>query len=155
MPYIAIIIIAGAVAVDQLIKLWVINSIDVGRYITAIDGVLNISHIRNFGAAFSILQNRQIFLILITIAALIIAAIVLFKNIGKYSPIVRVGLSLIIGGGIGNLIDRIRLGYVVDYIDVRFVDYPVFNFADCCVVIGAILLVAGVIASELSKNRGK
>lgn len=148
MLYVIILIAALSIAVDQILKLIVVNALEIGQTVPLIDGVFHFTYIQNFGAAFSILQNRQSFLIIITAIAMAVMAIVAVKNINRYSKLTSVSLALIVGGGIGNIIDRIRMGYVVDFLDFRLIDYPVFNFADCCVVIGAILLVISILLSE-------
>lgn len=140
-------IIAASVVIDQIFKLLVVNTLEIGQSVPLIDGVFHFTYVQNFGAAFSILQNRQILLIVVTGAVMAVMAVVLFKNAKKLSKIVNLSLALVVGGGIGNLLDRIRLGYVVDYLDFQLINFPVFNFADCCVVIGALLLIVGVIRS--------
>jgi len=156
MIYAAAAIIIISVAVDQILKLLVINTLDIGQTVPLIDSVFHFTYIQNFGAAFSILQNKQSFLIIFTAAVMVILALYMIKNIWKNPVIMTVSLALIIGGGIGNVIDRGRLGYVVDFLDFRAINYPVFNFADCCVVIGAILLIVSVVFSDkLRKPAGR
>ncbi len=148
MIYAVTAIIAVSVIIDQILKLIVSNALEIGHTVPVIDGVFHFTYVQNFGAAFSILQNRQWFLILVTSVVMIVAVVIMVKNIKKFTALLSVSIALIIGGGIGNLIDRIRLGYVVDFIDCRFINFPVFNFADCCVVVGAFLLVISVFVCE-------
>ncbi|MDO4482540.1 MAG: signal peptidase II [Bacillota bacterium] len=154
MVYAVLIFIAAAVGIDQVLKLIVVNTLEIGQSVPLIEGVFHFTYIRNFGAAFSILQNRQIFLIVITGAVMAAAAVILFRNIKGMSRLSSFSLAAVIAGGIGNIIDRIRLGYVVDFLDFKLIDFPVFNFADCCVVVGAFALVAAVFISE-KKDREK
>lgn len=155
MIYAVTAIVAVSVIIDQVLKLIVSNALEIGHTMPVIDGVFHFTYVQNFGAAFSILQNRQWFLILVTSAVMIVAAVILVKNIKKFTTMLSVSLALIIGGGIGNLIDRIRLGYVVDFIDCRFINFPVFNFADCCVVVGAFLLIIAVFVCERKEKKEK
>ena len=156
MVYAVLIIIAASVAIDQALKTIVVNTLEIGQSVPLIEGVFHFTYIQNFGAAFSILQNKQAFLIIVTALVMAIAAAVMFKNINKLSRLIVLSLAFIIGGGIGNLIDRIRLGYVVDFLDFTLINYPVFNFADCCVVLGSIALVIGVfLADRAERKQGK
>ena len=138
-------VIIGSIAIDQIIKYVVVNTLAIGQSIPLIDGVFHFTYVQNFGAAFSILQHRQLFLILLTGIVMIGILIVLFRNMKKFDVLTCVSLSLIVGGGVGNIIDRVRLGYVVDFFDFRLIGFPVFNFADCCIVIGAFLLLMSVL----------
>lgn len=133
-------VIAVCIIADQVIKLWAISSLKSLGTIPLIDEVFHLTYVENHGAAFSILQNKTIFLIVITSVALLIAAFLLFKGKIK-GTILQTSVALIISGGIGNLIDRIRLGFVVDYLDFRLINFPVFNLADCFVVVGTFLLL--------------
>lgn len=109
------------------------------------ENVFELEYRENTGAAFSIMQGQSWFLIGFTSIALLLVAIFLFRSkLGKISW-VRVTGSLILGGGIGNLIDRIFRGFVVDFLYFSLIDFPVFNVADCCVVIGAVLLMVYVL----------
>lgn len=155
MVYAVLIVMAAAVVIDQVLKLIVINTLEIGQTIPLIEGVFHFTYIRNYGAAFSILQNKQEFLIIITAMVMLAAAVVMFKNIKNFSRLASFSLAAIIGGGIGNIIDRIRFGYVVDFLDFRLIGFPIFNFADCCVVIGAFALIAAVFISEKKDGEKK
>ncbi len=107
--------------------------------IPVIRDVLYLTYVENRGAAFGILQNRQWLLIGVTV--MVILAMLLYIVWKKpQNKLLIASFALIIGGGIGNLIDRLRLSYVIDFIDFRLIHFPVFNIADICVVCGAILL---------------
>ena len=134
-------IIFVIIAVDQIIKFLVLNTLAIGQTVPLIDGVFHFTYVRNFGAAFSILQNRQEFLIIVTGLVMIVILIYLLKNAKHFDSLAIISLSMIVGGGVGNIIDRVRYGFVVDYLDFRLIHFPVFNFADCCIVVGAIMML--------------
>lgn len=140
---IALLLSVAAVAVDQIIKLLVTSNLKPDSGFTVINGFLNIFYIKNRGAAFGILQNQRWFFIVVTLAISILLIISLFKyeNHTVYSYIAAI---LIIGGGFGNLIDRILHGYVIDYLSVSFFP-PIFNFADCCVTVGTVFLMIHIL----------
>lgn len=129
--------------IDQLSKIIVINNIEPSTGIKLINNFLYITFVKNEGAAFSILQGGRIFFIVLSIFVLVIMIKYIFddKNIRKIEVL---SYSLLIAGIIGNLIDRIVYGYVVDFIDIYLFgyDFPVFNVADMCIVIGAVVLAS-------------
>lgn len=106
-----------------------------------IEGVFHLTYVRNTGAAFSILRNQQLLLIVITSAVMVGLGFWLRTLIssGKSTGLL-LALSFILAGGIGNLIDRVRLNYVIDMMDFRLINYPVFNVADCFIVVGTVFL---------------
>ena len=124
---------------DQVTKYFTVSMLKPVGSVEIIKNILSFTYVENRGAAFGILQNaRWVFIVLTTIA---VAAIIIYLLKEKpKDKTLTCSLSLILAGAIGNMIDRILKGFVVDMIEVTFIDYPVFNFADCCVVIGAILL---------------
>lgn len=116
-----------------------------------IKDVLYFTYVENRGAAFGIMQNKQWFFVIVTV--ILIAAIIIYMlNAKSANKLLNISLVFIISGGIGNLIDRVFLGYVVDFIDFRIINYPVFNVADCFVVVGAILLCIILIFSKDGKE---
>ncbi len=132
------IMIVLMIVLDQLVKYWAFTRLSVIGTIPLIDSVFHLTYVENHGAAFSILQNqRWLFLILTPI---IMAGIlyVLHKKM-VYAKTGRVGLYLILAGAVGNLIDRIWHGFVVDLFDFRLIHFPVFNVADIYVVCGVAL----------------
>ncbi len=142
MLYLLIFLIAIS---DQLIKSYIENNFIYGESISIIKNIFHITYVKNTGAAFGILKGKIAFFIIMT------AVIVIFLLIYRYyyvkqSILFDISFALIIGGAIGNLIDRVRFSYVVDYLDFRV--WPVFNLADSAVVIGAIILVIHVIFLE-------
>jgi signal peptidase II len=120
-----------------------------------VPGLFDLVYVENTGAVFSLLQGKRVFLILF--AALMIAAIVVYVFLHRKSirPLALAGLSLVVGGGLGNLIDRVRLGYVVDYIEFQPFSFPVFNFADISICTGCGLLLLYVAAAEFRAREGK
>lgn len=125
-------------AADRLSKFWISANMALGQSIPVIQNIFHITYKTNDGAAFSILSGKVPFLIIATL--LIIGALVALIIVKKpKSKIFGIAVSLIISGAVGNLVDRIALGHVVDFLDARFIDFPIFNIADSCVVIGAAL----------------
>lgn len=129
------------IAADQLTKLWIRSTLALGESVQG-PGILYITHIRNSGAAFGILQNQALPL---TIASLLTAAFIVYYVffLSHRYPILHnslgmTTLGLVLGGIVGNLIDRIRLGYVTDFIDFRY--WPAFNIADSAVSVGIVVL---------------
>lgn len=147
-------IIVGSVIVDQITKLIVVSTMSVGQSVPVIKDVLHFTYIQNRGAAFGMLaDNRWVFMIISTVAILAMC-IYLFKYC-KESLLTKIGFALLIGGGIGNMIDRVALGYVVDMIDCRFIDFYVFNVADSCVCVGAGIVALGFILSAVKEYKAK
>lgn len=134
-----VILALGVLVLDRVSKWLTVQYIKpIGSY-PVIKDVFHFTYVENRGAAWGILQNgRWVF---VGVTAVVCVAIVVFlireKNI---TPLLRVSLSVLLGGAIGNLIDRVLYGYVVDMIHVKCIDYPVFNIADSATVIGTILL---------------
>lgn len=139
---------------DQLSKYLVVQNMELYDSVEIIPGILNFTYIENKGAAFGMLaDHRWVFLIVSTVA---IAAFVFY--IVKYRPknlLLRVALSFVVGGGIGNMIDRCLRGSVVDFIDVKFIDFYVFNIADSFVCVGCGLMILYLIISEIKEYRNK
>ena len=143
MNFIIGLIFASSILADQLTKSWAVKVLKDGSSIKVIGNFLRFTYAENRGAAFSILQNQRWFFIVVTIVMLIVLAYIFFrtKNINKLS---RLSIAMIAGGAIGNFIDGLMLGYVIDFIDVRFgsfYNFPIFNIADSFVVCGTILMI--------------
>jgi signal peptidase II len=131
---------AWVVLVDQITKTIVTRQISPWDEVECLGGLLRITHVYNPGAAFGILQNKQILSIL---AAIIAAVLILFfyPRIPKHQWSMRLGMALSLGGALGNLVDRVKVGSVIDFIDIGFL--PVFNVADSAIVVGVALLLWG------------
>lgn len=140
------------VAADQLIKLLVVAKLDILETVHFIPKILSFTHIRNSGAAWSIMEGKTWFLIGLPLIVIAFALWYMFK-IRHESRFALFSLAMVLGGGIGNLIDRIRLKEVVDYIKLEFVDFPIFNFADICVVLGAIMFCIYITFLDKSENK--
>lgn len=148
---ISLILAVVIVIVDQLLKMLVVNTIKTGETVEILGGIVKFDYVENRGMAFGMLQNyRWIFIIftLIVITGLIIYMIKLKPT----NKLFITSITLIVGGGIGNLIDRIVLGYVVDYIQLSFFN-PVCNFADYCITIGTALLIIYIIFFTQNNNK--
>ena len=128
----------AAIASDQWLKYWVVNHLAVGESMPFIPHILQLERLHNYGAAWSSLTGKTALLVAMTSVMLIGIAVLLARKIVRH-PLGVTACVLILGGGIGNMIDRIALGYVVDMFDLLLFEYPVFNLADCYVVVGAIL----------------
>ena len=143
------------VAFDQVSKLLCDIWLKSRQSIAIIPEVLNFTYVENRGAAFGMLtEHRWIFMVLSVIVIAVIA--VLIVKFRKSHRLLCVSLGLLLGGGIGNMIDRIRLGYVIDFIDFRVFDFWkwVFNIADCGVTVGCVLLIIYLLFFD-SKNSVK
>ena len=130
------------VLIDQMSKYLVVEFLKDQPPIVVIEDVLNFFYVENRGAAFGIMQDMRLFFIIITIAIVLAILFILFKNYKNNSLLFNISLALILGGAIGNFIDRFRLHYVVDFISFRIFgyDFAVFNLADVFIVVGTILL---------------
>ena len=155
---ISLVVIAVLTAIDQLIKFAVVKNIEIGEIIKVIKfgshDIFSLTHITNDGAAWSMMSGKTWFLIGLPVAVIIAALVYMYRK-RSGSKLQLVSLSLIIAGGIGNLIDRIRIKEVVDYILFEPVDFPIFNFADICVVIGAALFCIYIIFIEGKGQKNK
>lgn len=134
------IIIAILIGIDQLIKYGVLNRLKEKGSIPIIDGMFHLTYVENRGAAFGMFQNNQFIFVAIALIATVVGLYWLHKNKEKINIIGKASIIMIVSGAIGNLIDRLRLGFVVDYFDFRIIWQYVFNFADILVVCGTILL---------------
>lgn len=139
-------LVAIFVGMDQLTKYWIGSTLDPYDSIPIVSDIFHITYIPNDAGAFRLFEGQQNLLIGLTSIFLLVALIYLFMIRHRRHWSLMVSLSLICGGGIGNLIDRLRLGYVVDFLDFRI--WPVFNFADMCVVVGCGLLLLSVLVFE-------
>lgn len=133
-------ITAALVSIDQLTKWVAVITLKNAAAVELIPQVLGFRYVENRGAAFGILQGQRVlFLIFTGVVMAAILALLLFGKFRKY-PLFNISATLIVAGGLGNFIDRLIHGYVVDFIEVLFFEFPVFNVADCYVVIGSVLL---------------
>jgi len=130
--------------IDIAVKLIVKNTLVLHQSIKIINNFFYLTYVKNTGAAWSILSGKQFFLIIFSIIIVILLIIYLNKK-KDYSKFEIIGYSLLLAGAVGNLIDRIVYGYVIDYLNFYIFNYnfPIFNIADSCIVIGIMLLFIG------------
>ena len=144
---------AGVLVVDQATKIYVDRSMQLYQSITVIDHFFNITYLRNKGAAFSFLATasawRLPFFILVSTIALVVIAVV-FRRLRPDQPFTAFSLALIFSGALGNLIDRVRLGEVIDFLDVHWYTHhwPAFNVADSAICVGVFLLAIDMYLEE-------
>ena len=151
----ALILAAFLVIADQVTKSAIADSFYLGETVAVIPRVLNFTYIHNKGAVFGILKDHPWVFNSATIICVIVALVLL--AIGKIKKKMYIwATGLIIAGGIGNMIDRLSLKYVVDFIEVKFIYFPyIFNIADCCVVIGCSLIALQLIIEIINEKKEK
>lgn len=140
---------------DQFTKLGVVNYIDKTETINVIPNILDFVYVKNTGAAFSFLANKTYGIIILSIISILFCAGVIFYMIKKKprNKLLISALALMLGGAFGNVIDRIIRGFVVDFIEVKFIDFPVFNIADIAITVGAGLMILYVLLFENDKKK--
>lgn len=141
------IVAAVLIVLDQLVKAWTVANIALDTVEPFIPGFMSLAYLRNYGAAWSILQNQQWFFTIVTIAAVTGLIWYYIKQI-QGNIWTLFSLSLMIAGALGNFIDRIRLGYVVDMFHLDFINFPVFNVADICLSVGVGILFICIMKEE-------
>ena len=142
--------------IDQVIKIIISCNMKIADSINIITNFFRITYLQNTGAAWSILSGNKIVLILITLIALFLIYYFLLKN-KNLKNIEYILYGVLIGGILGNLIDRVRFGYVIDYLDFNFGNYryPVFNFADICIVVSIVIMVLLSIKDDKDGNNSR
>jgi len=139
--------------IDQIVKFAIIENL-YNSSKTILNGVLNLTYVENTGGAFGIGNNSTLMFITVSIIVISLITKFIISKKDEMSTYILIGLGLILGGGIGNLIDRIFKGFVVDYIDFSpLIKYPVFNIADVCVVVGCIIIGIGEINERIQNKR--
>ena len=140
MLYIYIAVIVLSIVFDQISKYAVVANMAEGQSIPIIEDILHFTYVTNDGAAMGMMDDyRWVFMSVSTVALIGISVWLVWKH--KSIPkLTGIAFSMIVGGGIGNMIDRFRLGYVVDFISFVLIDFPIFNVADMCIVVSVILL---------------
>ena len=143
--------IALLIILDQLVKWAVVSNIKLGEVKGFVPSIMSLTYLQNTGAAFSILENQQWLFTIITLLVIGGAIWYLIKNI-KGSFWLISGLTLIIAGGLGNFIDRLRQGFVVDMFQVDFINFAVFNVADTYLTFGVLIMLLVIIKEENNES---
>ncbi|HEL1619581.1 TPA: signal peptidase II [Streptococcus suis] len=146
------IVAAGLIVLDQLVKAWTVANIALDTVEPFLPGFMSLAYLRNYGAAWSILQNQQWFFTIVTIVAVTGLIWYYIKQV-KGNIWTLFSLSLMIAGALGNFIDRIRLGYVVDMFHLDFINFPVFNVADICLSVGVGILFICIMKEESNGSK--
>ena len=148
--------IVGLIGIDQLTKYWAVSALADGP-IPLIPGVFELQLTYNTGAAWNMLDGQTLLLIILPFLVTGVVAVVLFAGKFRTSRWVNIGGTLLVAGGIGNLIDRLLAGRVTDFLYFKLIDFPIFNFADCCVVIGAAMILIFVMFfyEDTKKKKGE
>lgn len=147
-----ILLVLAVLALDQGSKAWVVANLPLHIPRPVIPGILQLTYTHNRGAAFGILQNRQYFFV----AASVIVCVLLYyyrEELTQGKPLLKLATALVVGGAIGNnLFDRVFRGYVVDFLEVTFVRFPVFNIADSAIVVGVTLFILDLLLSSFGSS---
>lgn len=143
----AAIIAVFAVIADQVTKYLVVQNFELYEVKDFIPYLMSLKYTQNRGAAFSMLsEQRWVFMVLSSVS-IVLMIYVLAKEYRRH-VLLNISISMVLGGGIGNMIDRVRLGYVVDFFRFDFVDFAIFNVADCFITVGAVLMGVYIIFFE-------
>lgn len=141
------------VCIDQIVKLIIVNNL-YNSSINILNGILNFTYIENTGGAYGIGNGNIVMFIIINVVIIALITKFVISNKKEIDAHTLLSLGLIIAGGIGNLIDRIFRGFVVDYIDFSpLVKFPVFNIADICVVLGVTIIVISIIINTIKRDK--
>lgn len=135
----------GIVAADQITKLLVLAEIPLFGHVDAVPGLFHLTYVQNTGAAFSSFEGMRWMFVVLFIILTVLIFVEYFKKPMPFTTFERWCIAAIYGGGMGNVIDRVRLGYVVDMIEVDFINFPVFNVADCFITCGCIAMIVHLI----------
>ena len=135
----------GIVVADQVSKYFVVLNIDLFEQVEFIPGLVSLTYVRNTGAAFSMLSGMRWLFIMIFVVITVLIVVEYFKKPLPFTKFEHWCIAAVYGGGLANVIDRVRLGYVVDMIDVDFMEFAVFNVADCFITCGCIAMIISLI----------
>ena len=146
MQFLLFTLVAAAIAaVDQFTKYLTVSNIALYEDVPFLPGFLQLTYVQNTGAAWSLFDGMRWMFVLVFLALTVLLLWEYFKKPMPFTKLERWCLAAVYGGGLGNMIDRIRLGYVVDMIETQFIVFPVFNVADCFITCGCILLMVHLI----------
>ncbi|XJS11615.1 signal peptidase II [Aerococcaceae bacterium WGS1372] len=140
-----------SILLDQYIKFLTISNLQVGESASGIIGVIDFFYLQNTGAGWGMFSGRINLLVIVTILAVIYICYLIIKNRDHYL-LVRIAYGLVLGGALGNFIDRIRLGYVIDMFRLKFINFPIFNVADISLTLGVILLISVMLFYQNSED---
>lgn len=137
------------IVMDQLAKWMIVKTMSIGDSVPVIGDILEVTSHRNYGAAWGMLQNQMGFFYLITVIVLLMI-LYFYKKEAVSRPFMQLGLTLVFSGAVGNFIDRLFRGNVVDFIDTKIInyDFPIFNIADACLTIGVLVLLYEMLVNE-------
>jgi signal peptidase II len=138
-----------AIVADQLTKRLVVEELGLGQQIELV-GPFSLHHVRNTGIAFGLFANSTAIVAALTAVA-VVAMLWFFAHSGRRHPLLPVSLGLLLGGSLSNFVDRVRLGYVTDFLDLDY--WPAFNLADTFIVAGVVLLFVSFVAADRSSPR--
>lgn len=141
------------VGLDQWSKLWIVAHLELGELRSFFPPVFSLTYLQNRGAAFSILQDQQWFFAVVTVSFLGVAGHYFVTKTKDW--LTRLALTLVISGGIGNFMDRLRLGYVVDMVHLDFMEFAIFNMADSYLTIGVALMFIALWREERLEKQGQ
>ena len=147
----SLLLAAACAVLDQLLKRWAAAVLRPAAAMPLLPGIVELRYTVNDGMAFSLLSGQQ--KLLIGVTGVILVGVLIWLLAGKMSVLERAAWVLILGGGVGNLLDRVAAGQVIDYINLLFMRFAVFNFADICVSVGVGLLVLRVVLDAIAENR--
>ncbi len=149
-------IILFIVVLDQISKYFAAELLQGGATHTFIHGVLSFHYHENRGAAWGMLEDHRWVFMSVSIVAIVLIFVFFFlTRKEKRSPLIVVSLSFFAGGGIGNMIDRIFLGYVIDFLRFDFVDFPIFNIADSFITVGACIMILYIVLETIREYKAK
>lgn len=144
------------IALDQITKYLAINSLKGAGARVIIPNFFRLVYVENYGAAFGMLQNKKIFFVIITVAVVICLSVFLVRYYNRINLITKLAVATLLGGTIGNFIDRVRFGYVVDFFSFRLFniyEFPVFNIADIAIVLSTIIIVYLLLFDKYESRR--
>lgn len=138
-----IVLFFALLSTDVITKDLVVEKLPLGRTVPLIEDIFHFTYVRNTGAAFGIFENSTLVLSIVSVIILLVVILLTFR-INPEDENMKLAVCLICAGAVGNLVDRVSLGYVIDFIDVRLINFAIFNLADCFVCIGAFLMVVHI-----------
>lgn len=140
-----------SIVLDQFVKYLTVTFLQVGESSAGIPMVFDFFYLQNTGAGWGIFSGRTSLLLLATFVAVVYIVYLIIKNKNHYR-LARIAYGFILGGAIGNFIDRVRLGYVVDMFRLSFIDFPIFNVADVALTLGVVLLIIVILFYKNSED---